>query len=288
MTRAISGLLLGILVSLSTGTVRAADPATDPNESAEVAAMRKAMRALAWIKGPTAVGIGTNATLEVPQGFVSLSASDTAKFSSLIQNPPGGTEWLIAPQDLHWFAILSYLETGYVKDKDTLDADAILKSISDGTEAVNDERRKRGWPEMHVVGWRIKPAYNQESKHLEWAIDGRSQNGETSTNFFTKILGRHGVTTAVLVTDPTTLAAAVPEFKRTIVGYSYKSGETYAEFRPGDKVAEYGLAGLIAGGAVAVAAKTGAFKWLWKLALAGGVAGLAALRKLFGRRPTPT
>ncbi len=62
----------------------------------------------------------------------------------------------------------------------------------------------------------------------------------------------------------------------------FNSGETYAEWKPGDKVAEYGLAGLIVGGAAAAAVKTGLFKGLWKILLVGGAAILAGARKLFG------
>jgi uncharacterized membrane-anchored protein len=47
-------------------------------------------------------------------------------------------------------------------------------------------------------------------------------------------------------------------------GFSYKSGKTYAEFRPGDKIAQYGLAALIGGGAGAAAVKLGLFGALWK------------------------
>ena len=50
------------------------------------------------------------------------------------------------------------------------------------------------------------------------------------------------------------------------------SGQQYAEWRSGDKVAAYGLTGLITGGAAVAAAKTGL---LAKLA-----AGLAKMGKL--------
>jgi len=52
----------------------------------------------------------------------------------------------------------------------------------------------------------------------------------------------------------------------------------------GDKVAEYGLTGLIVGGAAAVAAKAGVFKWLWKVILAGIVGIGAFFKKLFGKK----
>ena len=58
-------------------------------------------------------------------------------------------------------------DIGYVKDdeKSALDADAILASIRDGTEDVNKERAKRGWPAIKVVGWDQRPHYD------EWHAD---------------------------------------------------------------------------------------------------------------------
>jgi uncharacterized membrane-anchored protein len=75
----------------------------------------------------------------------------------------------------------------------------------------------------------------------------------------------------------------------------FNEGHRYADFIPGtDKVAEYGIAALIAGG---IAAKAGLFKVLLgvliaakKLVIVAVVAIAAFLRKLFGRKsegPTP-
>jgi len=76
--------------------------------------------------------------------------------------------------------------------------------------------------------------------------------------------------------------SALPEIDKDIPGIlsmvDFQPGNTYAEFDPKiDKVAEYGLAGLIAGGGLAAAAKLGLlgafFKWI--------IAAAIALKKLF-------
>jgi uncharacterized membrane-anchored protein len=51
-------------------------------------------------------------------------------------------------------------------------------------------------------------------------------------------------------------------------------------------MAAYGLTGLIAGGGVAVAAKSGLFKWLWKIIVAAVVGVGALAKKIFGRKQT--
>lgn len=242
---------------------------------------RDVLQSLKWVEGPTEVKVGSKATLKVPEGYAFLGASDTKKFQELNENIANGNEYLLAPVDLHWFALFEYEDTGFVKDDEEIDAEALLTALREGTEAGNEERRKRGWSEMHVTGWRVKPAYNPDSKRLEWAVDARSDEGP-STNLFTKILGRHGVTSIALVTSPDTLQSDAPEFRDALVGFEYVEGERYAEFKEGDKIAEYGLAGLIAGGTVAVAAKSGLLKGLWKFLVLGAAALLAGARKLFG------
>jgi uncharacterized membrane-anchored protein len=77
------------------------------------------------------------------------------------------------------------------------------------------------------------------------------------------------------------------EFKTLLQAYSFNEGERYAEWRAGDKVAEYGLGALIVGGAAAAAAKSGAFKGFAKIFGVGAIAAIAAiggiLRKMFRR-----
>ena len=110
-------------------------------------------------------------------------------------------------------------------------------------------------------------------------------------NFSTKILGRRGVTTVIMVTDPENLRAAETSLDNILTGYSFNAGETYADWRSGDKVAEYGLAALIVGGVAAVAAKKGLFSVLgaflaasWKFIMIGVVAAATWVRNLFARK----
>ena len=101
-------------------------------------------------------------------------------------------------------------------------------------------------------------------------------------NFNTRVLGRGGVMSAVLVSSPDGLNESIGEFKDALASFEYLPGQKYAEYKPGDKIAKYGLAALITGGAAAIAVKTG----LWKVILGGLIAGwkfiAAAAVALFG------
>ena len=246
---------------------------------------------LPWVPGPTTGKIGANASIKVPEGYAFLGPEGAREFNRMTENPdPGVDEYILAKQDMSWLAFFSFDSVGYVKDEEKLDADALLKSVTEGTEAANDERRQQVWDPVHVTGWSFKPQYDAGIKSLEWAfrLKGEHSEGET-VNYNTRLLGRRGVMQVLLLTGPDELQGAVSDFKSKLPGFTFNSGESYADFRPGDHVAEYGLAALVTGGAVAVAAKKGVFAAIgifllkiWKLLLIGAAAVFAGVRKFFG------
>src|SRR5262249_47736205 len=115
----------------------------------------------------------------------------------------------------------------------------------------------------------------------------RGDTGAPVVNYTVRILGRRGVMSATLVSDPQQLDRDIVAFKSALGGFGFVPGERYSEFRSGDKVAEYGLAALVLGGAAVVATKPGFLKAFGKLIIIGviafGGAVAAFLRKVFRR-----
>jgi uncharacterized membrane-anchored protein len=280
------------LALLAPAGMRAAEVGPDVSaESAEIKAHFDKVRALRWIEGPTTVDTLGNSKLVVPEGYVFLDQDQTDRFLELNENMAGGKEMMVAPRSLEWTAYLSFSDDGYVEDDEKIDSAALLKSLREGTEAANADRRERGWSQLHVTGWAVEPAYNAGTQRLEWATRLASDNSGESINFFTKILGRRGHSTVILVASPEDLQTAESDLNGLLTGYSFNPGEKYAEWVPGDKVAEYGLAALVLGGAAAVATKKGLWAVLggvfaasWKFLAAGAVAVGAGLRKYFARK----
>jgi uncharacterized membrane-anchored protein len=230
-----------------------------------------------WVRGPKAVDLGSVAQLNLPAGYVFLNASDTRTLQEAMGNVPDGTEvGLVAPasDDESWFVVFDYNDVGHVKDdeKDSIDANAILKGIKEGTEEANKVRAQKGVSAIHVVGWQQAPKYDERTHNLTWAILGRDDQGGRVVNFNVRLLGREGFVSATLVDDAGKIGAARPHLDRILDAFSYKQGNRYAEFRPGDKLAKYGLAALVAGGAGAVAVKTGLLAGLFKILAKGGKA----------------
>jgi uncharacterized membrane-anchored protein len=282
-TWAVIAVLL-VVSSAAQGQGAASDPA------AERQAFIDKMRALDWVKGPTTVAVEGNSKLVIPEQYVYLDARNTTKFLELQHNLGDGREVMVAPSNMEWMAYLEFSAEGYVKDNEKIDAAALLKTLQENTESGNEQRRSRGWNELRLVDWATPPVYNTTTKRLEWATILDSKEGR-AVNFSTKILGRRGYTSVIMVTDPVNLNAAEGSLDKVLTGYAFNSGETYGDWRSGDRVAEYGLAALIVGGVAAVAAKKGFFSVLagflavaWKFLVAGAVAAMAWLRRLFVKK----
>lgn len=259
--------------------------APSPSPSAEEQFGWGNFEGVEWQKGPSVGDLDTKAQVQVPAGYVFAGANETRTIMKAVENPTTGREvGFVAPNGEKWFAVFEFDDVGYVKDddKDSLDADALLESIKTGTAESNKERVRNGWAPLNVIGWEMPPRYNETTHNLEWAIRAES-SGQPVVNYNTRMLGRGGVMEVTLVTDPALLAETLPKFKTMLAGFDFNSGHRYSEFRPGDKTAAYGLTGLIVGGTTAALVKTGAFKWLWKLIVAG-VVGLGALFKRFFSR----
>jgi uncharacterized membrane-anchored protein len=248
---------------------------------------------LPWQMGPTTVKLGNRASLNVPDGYAFLDPAGSRSLNVILHNPPADAdEYTLAPKTLDWISFFSYEDIGYVKDDEKLDPDAILQSYREGTEQGNKERRARGWDELNILGWNAKPEYDSQIKSLAWSILAEdTQTHHQIINYNTRLLGRHGVMDVVVVTAPEKLATSIADFKSTLPGFQYSAGESYAEYRAGDRVAEYGLAALITGGALAVAAKKGLFTVIggflvaaWKLVLAAFVAIGAWFKNLFKKK----
>jgi uncharacterized membrane-anchored protein len=245
---------------------------------------RQQMASLVWQRGPVDARIGTVASIKVAEGQAFLDGPNTRRFLELNQNPPRDNHYTLVGGDGSWFAIFYFESSGYVKDDEKLDAPALLESLKATDEPSNKERKRLGMPPLYTVGWHVPPHYDLTTKQLEWGMRLRSEDdSHPIVNYTIRLLGRHGVVHATLVSDPERLDRDIAEFRSALAGYAFVPGEKYAEFRSGDRVAEYGLAALVLGGAAVVATKTGFGKAIAKFVVVGVVALGSAVAALFRR-----
>ncbi len=251
--------------------------------------IRAQMNKLPWQTGPATADVGDHSKIQIPAGARLLPESEGSRFLELTGNLPQQGDTVLLRED--WFALLSFRESGYVKDDDKLDPDALLAALRKNDEAANEDRTKRGIPTLTIDGWIVPPHYDPATKYLEYGLRLHGSDSPTPVvNYTMRLLSRHGYETVTLVTGPETLDRDVKDLHQVLSGFNFNPGETYGEFRAGDHVAEFGLGALVLGGAAAAAVKAGWFKGLivalaaaWKLVAAAAVAAVAGIRKMFSR-----
>ncbi len=281
-------LLLALAIACASAPLLAAP--TDAQPKAEPDTADQFAR-LPWVVGPGKGQIGNIAVLNLKSDGRFLGPQGTERFLELTGNLPTPNHYTLVNENGEWFAVISFDETGYVKDDEEIDAPALLKSMQEGEEESNAELKKRGQSALHLEGWHVPPHYDTTTKQLEWATRIRDDQGNISVNYTTRILGRHGYVSATLVSDPQSLDKDIIAFKEALKGFEYNSGEKYSEFKAGDHVAEIGLGALIAGGAAAAAVKSGLLTKLLAniklvlIALGAAAVGLwKGIQRLFGKK----
>lgn len=251
------------------------------------------------------------ATLNVPKGFYYLSPADTRKvLVDVWGNPPAAAEGTLgmifpvkyAPTEAEaWGSVVEYDADGYVSDADaaSIDYDELLQNIKDSVNENNTERQKQGFDAIHLIGWASPPRYDQPAHAMHWARDlvfGNDMTALHTLNYSVRVLGREGVFQFNFVAGLDQLKeiqAAIPTVTKLV---EFDKGMAYTDYVDGDKMAAYGMAGMIAAGAGAkVAAKVGllavGLAFLKKIGFVLIIAAGAAMRffkGLFRRNKTPS
>ena len=239
------------------------------------------------------------ATLHLGEKYHYLSPEEANKLLVAWGNPPDEvTQGAILPADVNpfseggWAVFLTYLDEGHVDDSDAaeIDYDDMLKDMKEGVEDSNDARKKAGYPTLHLIKWAEPPRYDAAAKKLYWAKELQSDtSGGHALNYDVRVLGREGVLSMEAVAPMDMLEQVRSEMRPLLQLAEFNEGYRYAEFNSKtDKLAEYGLGALIAGG---VAAKLGLFAKLGALLLAfkkiiivAVVAIGGGIAKLFGKK----
>ncbi len=251
------------------------------------------------VQGPSDVKLGEQATLKLPEGFVYVPPVEGQRIMTAMGNRVGtGLLGLVFPADdpdASWFVVMSYVDSGYIRDDDAKDwnADELLANLKAGTDEQNRERKARGIPEMEVLGWVEAPRYDAATHRLVWSAATKDKSAPGASprgvNYNTYALGREGYISLNLVTEYASIATDRPLANRLLGALEFSAGRRYADFNAStDRVAEYGLAALVGGFA---AKKLGLFATLgvllvkfWKVLAIAGVGLAAGLGKLLGRK----
>jgi uncharacterized membrane-anchored protein len=273
-----------------------------PDASYENAGAQAFLKGLDYRQGKIKLS-EARVTLSVPPAYYFLDQVDARKvLVDAWGNPPAAADGVLGmlfPTKLtpideeSWGATITYAADGYVGDDDagSLDYHQLLADMKASTAAGNEERTKAGYESITLVGWASPPYYDRRQHKLHWARELRFGDAALNTvNYDVRALGRNGVLEFSFITDVSRLIAVKAAIPDVLAMASFDPGSRYEDYDSSiDKVAAYGIGGLIAGAAVKklglLAGIVVAAKKLWFVAAAVLLGALAVVwRRRAGRR----
>ncbi len=201
--------------------------------------------------------------------------------------------------DDSWAVTIDQTTEGYVKDDEAKNwnADELLQSLKDGTEASNKDRLEKGFQALDVMGWIEKPSYESATHRLIWSMKMEHRGADASepkvVNYNTYALGRDGYLEIDLLTDDAGVEKDKAAAHAILAAVEYNKGKRYEDYQPStDHLAEYGIAALIGGVAakklgLLALASVFVLKFIKVIGIAVVVA-FAGLKRFFTGRNTPS
>lgn len=280
-------------------TLAPALPQDDPEAQYE-AFLQEFVAELDFQEGQVTVH-GGDVLFDLPEGWALLEGRDArAVVEDLWGNPedPSTVAFIDPPSpdgrlNSAYGIIVTVDESGYVKDEDSqnIDYGDLLKTIQNDAKEANEYRTANGFEPVEIVGWAEPPHYDMREKKLYWAKELKfGDDPEHTLNYDVRVLGRKGYVMLQAVAPIGALAEVDAGMKTILDSTDFAEGMRYFDFDSSvDKVAVYGIGGLIAGKALA---KVGAFAVLAKFGkfiVLGIIGAFVALKKfVFGRSSEET
>lgn len=254
----------------------------------------RALRALTWHEGEALTLPISRGSLKTPAEIRQLAGPDAGLLWETLNgvDAPQGMEAALFDPKTEALVFYQKIGGGYIKldDWDDLDADALLKAVIANTEADNEKRKAAGVPALHIVGWVERPHLDRTTSVAYWSFEAHDEQTGPLVNSIALVLARDGFEKLIWIGPKR--GVGTPELLKVAhANFAFPTGGRYGDFQSGDKVAEYGIAGLVAAVlGVKVASKLGllalalvfakklwflvlvplAFAWRWIKRLASG------------------
>lgn len=197
---------------------------------------------ITWATGPQQIHLGDYADMDVPAGYQMTDARGARILLESLNNPvPADTIGLITPASgsAKWWAVIEYDSKGYIKNPEAgkLNAAAVLKTVQARIKGQNSG--------VTALNWQSAPVYDPQMHSLAWSLEIQAGSMK-ALNETVALLSRNGVL-QITAYQPYPVSDVAP-LKQLAAGITFKDGNRYADYQAGDKVADIGLAELIAGG----------------------------------------
>ena len=207
-----------------------------------------ALKALTWREGQPLTLPISHASLKAPANIRQLLGSDAVSLWEVLNglDAPAGTEAALYDEKAETLVFYQKVADGYVRldDWDDVDADAMLKEVTANTETANARRKSAGISAIHVVGWLERPHLDRFTNTVRWAFEANDERDGSLVNSIALVLGRDGFEKLTWIGPKSAVNDGLLNVAQK--SFVFPVGGNYADYKSGDKVAEYGIAGLVA------------------------------------------
>ncbi len=201
--------------------------------------------------------IGKIGKITVPPNHLFLDSKDAKQYLMSLDNPPSddilGLVLAVNPDSTmrNIFYVIWYVNDGHIDDSDAknMDFTELLEQMQTDLHEGNRMRLDGGYKPIKLLGWASPPFYDDKKHVLHWAKELRFGQDTISTiNYNFVVLTREGKVKITAVCDKTTLAEVKTAGEDLLDKFEVVSGSRYIDYDSSiDKLAAYGIGGLIAG-----------------------------------------
>jgi uncharacterized membrane-anchored protein len=183
-------LVFGLVASIVAGSSASAEvPKTDAEREA-------AVKSLHWRDGELLHLPISRGTLQAPDPFRQVLGADAGTLYEAANGIEAPTSLEAIILDKQGKTLVYYEKMGHgfvhLNDWDEVDADAMLKSIAEATEAGNRQRKETGVSALHVMEWLERPHLDRSSSTVRWAFEVNDDDSGPAVNAVAIVLGRDG------------------------------------------------------------------------------------------------
>jgi uncharacterized membrane-anchored protein len=255
------GLALALLLPIAhtwTTSARTSEAAAIQDREAAIKAAMDAAVA-ARIVGRQRIDLLDQAILDLPTGYAFVGSAEATRLLQAMGESAEtivGIVWIEGERP-DWFLYIDFLKVGYIGVGDTTgwNLDRILEQARSLAEEDNERRRAAGGPDIEIIRWIEPPAFDPLARRLVTSMLGRervrgSPDVRETAWFDVHALGRDGLFTFNLTTDPATFRVDKARVQELMRSFTYRFGKWHAHFDPAtDRVSEHDLEAVASGAA---------------------------------------
>lgn len=209
------------------------------------------IRAMGWVPAQNQHLASSNSTISLIPGYSIVLGSEAIRVREIVN---GQADPSVEADAINFNmgaeAVYQFIPAGYVSASDwgDLDPDRMMEEIKQNDVEGNRQRVLKGIPPIHTLGWVQKPTLNAETHTVSWVIEAVVDDGSRVVNAVALKLARSGFERITYIDDAFNSSTAVKNLVAAANAQTFDPGSRYTDYVLGtDRVAEFGIAGLVAG-----------------------------------------